>query len=741
MDEITTIALNTQLDTFFVFNPVNKQALRWNSAFIETSGYTDNEIASLPAPDSYYGPEDLERAKIFTQKILDQGKGTIELDLICKNGKKIPTEYRVAVIKGDDDESTYIISIGRDITERKQVEQELRYRENLFRTAIESFPADLFALDCNQHYTIQNSVSKKMWGDITGKSPSDVAPNNDVLSMWTKNNRRVLDGETVKGEISAIVHGEVRHYFNIISPITDLDSITGILGINVDITDRKQTEEAYRVLVETSLQALVIRQNGRIVFANPASERLSGYSFMELLKLDNPIQALIHPEDLPGIIDRLQCRSRGEKISSLARYRIVQKSGDLRWVESQTAQIQFRGESAEHTVFIDITDRMKMEEQLRQSEKMQAVGQLAGGIAHDFNNQLCAILAFADMLRCIKKDDTETVEYCDNIISSVRNASDLTSKLLAFSRKGNYVLLPTDMHQLIGEVTQVLRHTIDRCVTIKHTLAASFFKIMGDASQLQNAVLNIGLNARDAMPDGGELHISTENVKINEPTHLGMGQQLRIGTYLRITIADTGVGIPDKIITTIFEPFFTTKEPGKGTGMGLSAVLGTITSHGGVIDVQSTPGAGTSFIIYLIVNDEAASSPQTHENRTIPHGEGNILLVDDEELICEATRNILVSIGYSVHICTDAKQAVEYFHTSHSSIDLVILDMVMPGLNGKEVFRRLKDIRKDIKVLIFSGYSTKDTLKEILDAGANGFIQKPFSNALLAQNVSRIIGG
>ncbi len=390
---------------------------------------------------------------------------------------------------------------------------------------------------------------------------------------------------------------------------------------------------------------------------------------------------------------------------------------------------------------LDITERKQMEERIRHSEKMEAVGQLAGGIAHDFNNQLTGIMGFTDLLREQVRNNGTMTRYINNVLVCGRRAADLTNQLLAFARKGKYLSVPVDLHRIIGEVVSLLERSINKNITIQQDLKAQPSMTRGDPSQLQNSLLNLGLNARDAMPEGGTLVVATEVVDIDVPDAKDMMFDVAQGKYVKISVTDTGVGIDPAISAKIFDPFFTTKEDGKGTGLGLAAVYGTVKNHRGGIAMRSKPGAGSTFSLFLPVIDEDAGSTQDA-------GEGkmdqifagkHIFVVDDEEPIRQLASVMMESVGCRVTTCSDGKEAVEIYRRTGKEIDVVILDIVMPNMDGIAAFRTLKEINPRIQVLLSSGYSVEGDAQTLLKEGAADFLQKPFRKADLIAKLSVLL--
>jgi len=387
----------------------------------------------------------------------------------------------------------------------------------------------------------------------------------------------------------------------------------------------------------------------------------------------------------------------------------------------------------------DITERKQLEERLRQSEKMDSIGQLAGGIAHDFNNQLGGIMGFAGLLKEYVKDE-KLHDYAEMIAKLCEQSKDLTGKLLAFSRKGKYQVLPVDIHKAVPEIVSMLKHSIDKRVRIRQTLSADPSFTAGDPSQLQNVLLNLSLNARDAMPEGGDLAFATGTVALDKAFCRNCPYDIAPGNYLRISVTDTGTGMDQETQKRMFEPFFTTKAQGEGTGMGLASAYGTVVNHHGAIEVDSELGRGTTVTVYL----PSAEAPEpvktaTEAKATPATGEARILLVDDEGPIRLTVPEMLRARGFKVVTCEDGAEAVEYYRKSWQHIDLVILDMTMPVLSGRDAFAAMREINPEIKAILSTGYSLDSRAQEILDEGVLSFIQKPFHIDQLVETVTGVL--
>jgi signal transduction histidine kinase len=375
----------------------------------------------------------------------------------------------------------------------------------------------------------------------------------------------------------------------------------------------------------------------------------------------------------------------------------------------------------------EILHREQIEQSLRHSEKMQAFGQLAGGMAHDFNNQIAGIVGNTELLVSKLESNSPLLRYTDNILTVSNHASGLTKKLLAFARKGTLTNEPVNIHSIITEVCAVLRNTFDRRISICYELHASLYTVMADATMIQSAILNIAINARDAMPSGGKICCSTINRTFSNEDILKNPYIPKPGSYIEIRIADNGTGMTKETKQKIFEPFFTTKELGKGTGMGMAAVYGTITNHQGGVTVESEVGKGTSIILFLPASEISAQKKALGDTNVSLNKvrKGRILIVDDEETIRLINTEILEETGFSVSSAINGKEAVALYKTDWKSIDLILLDMNMPEMNGKETFRQLRSINPKAKVILFSGYTNDEDTQSLLDSGLFAILPKP----------------
>ncbi|MEI6705413.1 MAG: response regulator, partial [Deltaproteobacteria bacterium] len=400
--------------------------------------------------------------------------------------------------------------------------------------------------------------------------------------------------------------------------------------------------------------------------------------------------------------------------------------------------VNYSGEHCIFSLFLDVTEQKLMEDQLRQTQKMDVIGQLAGGVAHDFNNMLTAIIGSAELMERHVKHAPAPMKLLGNILEASARSADLTQQLLAFSRKEQKNSTQVCIHKTINAVISLLERTVDKKISLVTRLEAETDVVIGDLTFLQNALLNLGINARDAMPEGGILTFTTAIVELDSSSRMSHAFNVLPGQFLEISVFDTGLGMTREVVERIFEPFFTTKEVGKGTGLGLAAVYNPVKEHNGNINVFSEAGIGTVFKIYLPshVGEGAVLNASTELSRGI----GGILLVDDEPLIRNMGRELLQNVGYQVLLAEDGEQALEVYAREKEDISLVILDVVMPKMGGKETLERLMANDPDVRVLITSGFHQDGTADTLMNLGAKGFIPKPYSQLGLCKAVAEIIG-
>jgi len=508
-----------------------------------------------------------------------------------------------------------------------------------------------------------------------------------------------------------------------------------VMGLS-DVFPRHITEELlfvkrhFEAILSTMSEGILeVTSEGRIVYANPAAIALIG--ILEETLLASNFTDLFKETDSQLIKNQLVAIHNQSK--TIIRDFPITINGKQILLDILPVM-----DERHRTIVIilnDVSDRKRMEAQLLQAQKMEAIGTLAGGIAHDFNNLLMVIQGNVSLMLLQLEAIHPHYEMLKNIEKQVQNGSKLTGQLLGYARKGRYEVKPLLLNYLVREISEAFGRT-RKNITIHHELSQGLFPCEADQGQIEQVLMNLFVNAADAMPEGGDLSLKTVNITHEEIK--GKLYDPKAGDYILLTVADTGIGMDHKTLDHIFEPFFTTKELGRGTGLGLASVYGIIKGHGGYIDVESEKGYGTTFKIYL-----PASVKKVQEGiktaGLIMKGTGTVLLVDDEEEVLNVGDGFLKAMGYQVITAHDGKEATEVYRKHQESIDLVVLDIVMPVMGGSEVFDRLKKINPDIKVLLSSGYSIDGEATKILERGASGFIQKPFNIKQLSQSIHEIL--
>ncbi len=471
----------------------------------------------------------------------------------------------------------------------------------------------------------------------------------------------------------------------------------------------RESEEQYRIVTEHSMDGITIVKDNALAYVNRRLCAMFGYDGPEDLVGRSPL-TLVHPDDTDEAEKRAQARLSGADVQLRHLFRGVTRDGRMLYIELSATLITYRGGPATLAYHRDVTGRKKLEDQLRQAQKLEGIGQLAGGIAHDFNNLLTVISGFATILRMGLKENETQRAHVDQILSASEKAANLTESLLAFSRKQAINPKPSDLNELVKRAKKFLSRIIGEDIELHTTLIDGELIAMIDENQLDHVILNMAANARDAMPEGGLLSIDTGEVMMDDQfigTH-GYGKP---GLYASISVSDSGVGMDGETKGRVFEPFFTTKGMGRGTGLGLSMVYGIVKQHNGYISVESEPGEGTTFTIYL---------PRTRPGRVeafqtapvpLPGGTETILLVEDEADVRAYVKLVLQKYGYRVIETRDGEDALEQFARHKDSVDLCILDVIMPKMNGKEVYLRLKALKPDVSVFFMSGYAD-DILKQ-----------------------------
>jgi|GEM_PF-770914 len=718
-------------------------------------GYRPEERVGKSASDIIH-PDDLEKViKAFSEGLAANRPVSLEYRVRHADGHYVWLETVGDLLRDAQGNVTAVVMSSRDISQRKATAEELGRSEEKYRTLIETtrtgfviLDQDGLVLDANPEYV--RLTGHHNLSEIVGKS----------VIEWTADHEKEKNAAAVgecfrKGYIRNLEIDYVDSKGNI-TPIeinaTRMESggVPQILTLCRDITDRKQAEEAlresevlYRNLYENLRDGIAaVDTHGVIIECNRRFLSMLGYSFEEVARLT---YGDITPERWHVMEARIlkdQVNMRG--YSDIYEKEYIRKDGVVFPVELQTYLVHnIQGGMAGYWAFVrDITDSKQaeeekriLEERLRHADKMEAIGTLAGGIAHDFNNLLMGIQGHASLTLMDLDPSHPHYERLKRIEEQVQSGADLTKQLLGFARGGRYEVKPADMNDILGKSSSMFGRT-KKEITIHRKYGKDLWTVEVDRGQMEQVFLNLYVNAWQAMPGGGEIDLETENVLLDDEQALPYA--MSPGRYVKISVTDTGTGMDEKTRERIFDPFFTTKRMGRGTGLGLATVYGIIKGHKGAIHVYSEPGHGTTFTIYLPASEKEVVKEKSAAG-TITRGTETILLVDDEKMVLEVGREMLEFLGYRVYAAGSGQEALAGYMEKRKEIDLVILDMIMPGISGGETFNRLREINSDAKVLLSSGYSINGEAKTIMDRGCNGFIQKPFQLSKLSRKVREML--
>jgi PAS domain S-box-containing protein len=630
--------------------------------------------------------------------------------------------------------------------------------------------AAFVVVDASMQVVWANHVFARLFGagshqsSFAGRACHEVLCRRDAACEMCPASQPFRTGTVAHHEIRSEVNGVPRHIYATAMPIMSPEGrIDETIVMLQDVSDLavlrrsqealKASEERFRSIFENAAAGMAtVAPDGSLLQVNRALCGFLGYGdvAMSRMKVDD----LTHPEDREAARSLFDETKRAGVRELALETRYVRGDGLIVWGRATAAWVYDADMRPLYAVAMveDITQRKRAEEaleqseealrrseeQLRQSQKMEAIGTLAGGVAHDFNNILTGVLGYAELLKLDTKPGEKVYQAADVIHKAARRGADLTQQLLGFARKGKQQNVPVDMRATIHEIVELLSRTIDKSITITQRYRDRRAHVIGDPVQLQQVFINLAVNARDAMPSGGELTFVTDLARLQEADcrdHPGASP----GEYLVVSVIDTGCGIPEELRERIFEPFFTTKERGKGTGMGLAMVYGIVKNHGGTIRVDSEVRRGTTFSVYLPhARPQGEPVPEVWDDALV-HGTGLVLVVDDEEAVRTVASGYLKHLGYDVLTASDGKEAVDLYLERGPEIDLVVMDLVMPRLGGRECFRILKRINPAVKAILSTGYGFNVAAQEMIDEGMLGFVQKPYEMIKLSEVVAKAL--
>jgi PAS domain S-box-containing protein len=668
-----------------------------------------------------------------------------DLPLKTKAGRTVAVEF-VSNVYSVGDAQVIQCNI-REITERKRAEEALRTSQLMLGDIINALPARVFWKDKNLVYLGCNTVFAR---DAGFAGPKDIIGKNDNQMVWgeqaeayRRDDRQVIESGRSKlliEESQTTPAGKTITLLSSKLPLRDArGEIIGILGTYLDITVRKQAEasrDRLATAVEQAAESVVITDaEGTIFYANPAFEKTSGYTNAETLGQNSRILKS-GKQDADFYRQMWETLKRGE----IWHGHLINKRKDGKLFEEEATISPVRDTTGKVVNYVavkrDVTHEVKLEAQFRQAQKMEAIGTLAGGVAHDFNNILAAMFLQTDLIGSVENLPAEVADGLQQIRADAERAARLVRQLLLFSRKQALQLLNLDLNQSINELTKMLRRTLGEDIQLQFKFAMQPLFIHADASMMDQVLMNLAVNARDAMPDGGQLVIETSGVEFDEFA-AAQSAQARPGSFVCLSVSDTGCGIPAEILPKIFEPFFTTKDVGKGTGLGLATIFGIVQQHQGWINVHSEVGYGTTFRIYLPrlagMPAQKAAPPAL---AAMHGGKETILLAEDEESLRALMQTALSRLGYHILEASTGVKALEVWKEHREEISLLLTDLVMPDkMTGKDLAQCLLQENPKLKVVYMSGYSADVVGRDFpLEKGVN-FLAKPFQAHKLAQTI------
>jgi two-component system cell cycle sensor histidine kinase/response regulator CckA len=736
-------------DAVFVVDSSSYQIKKANIRASALVGYPvdkikgNNIVRFLPAPLLPGLMERFEKLRGGQHLVFD------DMPMINHKLEEVPVEISAVQIKVSLD--TFFYFSIRDITERKKAEEELSNQRRLLQTILDNIPDLIVLKDQNSVYQAVNPAFCNFVGrsaeEIIGRTDYDLFPRNEAEAYRDDDARIMSNDERYLGEEHVGTDGN-RWLHVAKTPVKDAsDHVVGILCSVRDITKLKDSEEAFGraqaeldQIFQTAADGMrVIDQDFNIIRVND--------TFAEMTGLD---REEIHGKKCYEVFSGKRCHTSNCPLKRILKgeekveHECKKRRPDGTDLSCIVVAKPFKGPDGGFIGIIedfrDITERQKLESQIRHAQKMESIGTLAGGIAHDFNNLLGGMLGYTSIIKMNLDPLDRNYKYIELIEKAGERAAELTNQLLAFSRKAKYQTKPVDLNNRVHDVVNLLERTINKNISLRCAFCESLPMVEGDPGQIEQIIMNLCVNAVDAMPGGGSLDLKT-SVRTVDEEFCANRPGMRPGEHILLEIKDTGIGMDKETTSKIFEPFFTTKEVGKGTGLGMSMVYGTVNNHQGYIDVESALGKGTAFKIYLpaATNEELETMEKEDREEFIAKGNETILVVDDEEIIRTMLKDMLESLGYTVIAAAGGREAIDLYRKQGDIIDLVIVDMLMPDLNGEETYLQLKELCPEIKVILASGYFHDGMAKDILKEGISDFVHKPFTVAELSGKIRYVL--
>ena len=739
--------------------------LNVNPAFARMIGYDSPQelISAISAIERQYYVNPADRTRLINLLKESGAFVNFEYKARCQDGSEIWVSDSSQSVYDRDGSILYYEGVVENITKSKETEAALQESERRLADIIEFLPDAILAIDRGGRIIAWNKAIEEMTGfkaaDMLGKGDYEYALPFygkrrpiliDFVSNWDEEMEKQYSfihkfGNVLVTETNVpFVRGQNRILWGRAVPLCDgSGQVIGAIESIRDMTERKamdeklrKSEEKYRNILENMEEAYFeVDLKGRLTFFNDAACNVMGYSRDELM--GKHYKEYTSPETARHMLEAFNEEWLTGERKDVLDYEVICKNGSIRMMQVSTNLLrnQYGAPAGFRGLARDVTNRRRLESQLLQAQKMEAVGTLAGGIAHDFNNLLMGIQGYTSLMLLDLAASHPYYEKLRSIEDQVQSGADLTRQLLGFAQGGRYEVKPTNLNEIIKKTSSMFGRT-KREITVHRKLKKDLWVVEVDQGQMEQVFLNLYVNAWQAMPGGGDIYLETRNVFLSDDEI--SRNAIQPGLYVQISVVDTGMGMNEKTRERIFDPFFTTKEMGRGTGLGLAMVYGIIKGHGGAINVTSEPGHGTTFTIYLPGSEKNIVEEKTVVTEAVK-GMETILLIDDEPVNLEVSGELLESLGYRVYMAGGGQEGLDIYEEKRDEIDLVILDMVMPGISGGETFDRLRKSNPGIRVLLCSGYSINGQAQSILDRGCNGFIQKPYKMNDLSQKIRELL--
>jgi PAS domain S-box-containing protein len=743
------------VDGILVVDSGTLEIVEANEAICRMLGHTYEQLHGLNVTDIHTA-EDLPQVIDEFANLIREGRSIAEdIEVKRRDGTTFVADVSTAPITLDGREC--VACVFRDTTERKRAEDRVRRARQDWEDIFQAIGHPTVILNPEQEIIAANRATvartELAEHELIGRKCYEVFHASDGPPHTCPFSTDVDNGRTTTADMEVETLGG--QYLVSCTPVSDsAGQLRRIIHIATDITERKRAEDALResearfrgTFEQAAVGIALAEPDGPFLKINQRYCDILGYSTEEMLSMT--YMDITHPDDREATQTFVAQAVSGELERPQMEKRYIRKDGSTIWIKLTLSHV--RGENGELVNAIgiveDISDRKRAEQlsaeleaQLRQSQKMEAIGQLAGGVAHDFNNLLSPILIYSDLLLNEISSKDPRHQEIEQIRSAAARAKDLTQQLLAFGRKQVLSMKVLDLNQVVADLTRMLTRTLRENIRVEQRLSETPLPFEGDLSQVEQILMNLAINARDAMPEGGTMTIETRETTLDEGAARELGE-VAPGRYGTLILSDTGHGMDEDTALRAFEPFFSTKDRDKGTGLGLSTVYGSVRQHEGAIRVESAPRQGTTFEVYLPLTgrDDLTSPPQPAQSELVG-GDETLLVVEDDEAVRTTTSKLLEHLGYRVLVAADGPQALAIAAESDETIDLLITDVIMPKMNGPELYESLSQTLPDLPVLYISGYTGEAIAEQASLDGDLDYLSKPFTVAEISARIREIL--